>query len=396
MNIGTYASGLEEYVISSRRWLHQHPELSWQEQETTAYVEDQLRQMGLEPHRFEEGGTGLWTLIPGGKATPSTKTVMLRADIDALPVEEHTGAPYASQNQGVMHACGHDCHVAMLLGAAKILTQVQGELPGTVKLVFQPAEEAIAGARYCVRHGALEGVDAVYGCHVNSFLDAPYISVDPGPRHASADEFTIQIHGVSAHGSAPHCGKDAIAAAAAVILDLQLLVSRLNDPMEPLVVTIGTIQGGERLNIIAKDVKMSGSVRTFSKELRAQMPEQIRKVAQAAASVLGCTAEVEYRFGTGPIVHDDPSLVEIGRAAVEKLYGAEGLRSLPPVTGSDDFAEFMETVPGLFPSIGIRNEKLGCVYNHHNDHFCVDESALVRGAALYAQFAIDYLISQSK
>lgn len=395
MNIRDLAEKYEEDIIRHRRWLHQHAELSWEEYETTKYIEEQLRDMGLEPKRFDGIETGLYAMIRGGKSTADAKTILLRADIDALPIEEKTGVPYASINKGTMHACGHDTHTAMLLAAAKILTEIQDELQGNVKLLFQAAEETAIGAKYYVEQGVLDDVDAVYGCHVLVYLDAPYISVDPGPRFASCDEFKITVHGAASHGGAPHKGNDAVVAAANIIMNLQTLVSRVNDPNNPLVLTIGTINGGNRFNIVANRVEMEGTIRTYSRELRAEIDKKMNEIIQPAAQALGCSAELEYYWKTGPVIHDNQHMNEVVREAAIKLYGEEGLCELEKLSLSDDFAYFSERVPGHYAFIGIRNEELGSVYDHHHECFNVDESALKRGTAMFVQVAVDFLASKN-
>ncbi|RHV69042.1 amidohydrolase [Clostridium sp. OM02-18AC] len=392
--IAELAEKYEQDIIELRRYFHQHPETAWEEFGTTDRIEEELRSLGLTPHRLNEN-TGLWVDIKGRKADGS-EVVLLRADIDALPIQEMTGLPYASQTPGKMHACGHDCHAAMLLGAAKIFMEIREAIPGTVRLLFQPAEEGGKGAQACIRQGVLEEVTAVYGCHVGAGIEAPYFNLEPGPRTASADDLNIIIHGYAAHASAPHRGHDAVLAAGNVLMCLQTLVSRHNDPLNPLVVTMGTINGGQKRNIIADEVRLEGTVRTFSNELRKKLPDMISSIVQNAAAVCGCTAEVEYIPKIGVIVHDDPKTLQIGLEAAKKLYGENFLVNAGKVTASDDFADYLEHVPGIYPSLGIRNEEKGCIYGHHNGKFCVDESALKRGAAMFVQFAIDYLADLQK
>lgn len=389
MNIAELAEKYENYIIEMRRYFHQHPETAWEEFGTTDRIQEELEKLGLTVHRLQEN-TGLWADIRGGKAV-GTETVLLRADIDALPIQEATGLPYASQVPGKMHACGHDCHAAMLLGAAKIFMEIQSELSGTVRLLFQPAEEGGRGAQACIKQDVLKDVVAVYGCHVGAGIEAPYFNLESGPRTASADDIDITIHGYAAHASAPHRGHDAVLAAGNVLMCLQTLVSRWNNPLNPLAVTMGTINGGSKRNIIADEVKLEGTVRTFSNELRKELPGMITQIVQNAAAVCGCTAEVRYEPKIGVIIHDDPKTLQIGLEAAKKLYGDTFLVPSEKVTASDDFADYLEHVPGIYPSLGIRNEEKGCIYGHHNGKFCVDESALKRGTAMFVQFAVDYL-----
>lgn len=390
MNVKELAEKYEDYVIQARRHIHAHPELSWEEHETTTFIEQELRNLGLSPCHLPGCDVGVYAYIKGGKASEGSKTIMLRADIDALPVTEATGVSYASVYPGKMHACGHDNHAAMLLGAAKILVDMQDELEGTVKLFFQPAEETAVGAAESIKRGIMDDVDLCYSCHVSAYTESGKVNIQAGPRLASADIFNIKVKGKAAHASAPHESRDAIAAAANIITNLQYLVSRINDPMEPLVITVGTIHAGTRSNIIAGEAALSGSVRTYSRTLRHSIPVQIESTAKAAASALGCECEVEYTFGTGPVVND-AKLSELGRQAMLRMYGEEHMIESPCFTASDDFAEYMDMVPGLFSFIGIINKDLDCCYNHHNEKFNVDERSLKYGTALYAQVAIDAL-----
>lgn len=391
MDIKQLAEKYNDYIIEERRFFHQCPELSFEEVETTKELKKRLEAMGIEVTTFPDYN-GLVGTIKGGKPG---KTVMLRADIDALPVEEHTGLPFASTN-GKMHACGHDSHIAMLLGGAKILMDKKEEIQGTVKLLFQAAEESCAGSKYYVEHGVLEGVDAIFGMHIWGTIDAPLMNLEGGGRMASCDNFKITVKGTSSHGSAPHLGNDAIVAAASVVMNLQTFVSRLNDPINTLVISIGTVHGGQRFNIIANQVEMEGTIRTYSRELRKTIEEKMNKIIKNTAQALGCEAELDYGYYLNPVINEHEDLNRIAHDAAVKLYGEECLTTMPKLTGSEDFATLMETVPGFYGFIGARNEKIGAIYTNHNDKFTVDEEALHRGAALYAQFAVDFLDEKAK
>jgi amidohydrolase len=393
MQISELALKLEDYIIAQRRYFHRHPELSWKEIETTSTIAKELESMGIAVRRFSDI-TGVLGVIHGKKAGGSRKTVVLRADIDALPMEEKTGLSFISINNGVMHACGHDCHIAMLLGAARIIQEMRDEMSGEVRLLFQGAEETSCGAKYYIEQGVLDHADAVFGMHIWGNLDAPYFSIQPGSRMAGCDNFTITVEGVSAHGSAPHQGVDAIVAAANIIMQVQTLVSRNNDPCNPLVVSIGEIHGGRRFNIVADRVVMTGTVRTHSKEVRGQMEERLRRVVEHAAKGLGAAAVLEYTYTAGPVINNHELLNETARQAAVRLYGEDCLYNLPAMMGSEDFAYYMEKVPGVFCFLGGRNEALGYTAVNHNDCFTVDEAVLKRGAALYAQFARDFLVAE--
>ena len=392
MDIRALAEQYESYIIEQRRWFHAHPELSWEEFGTTDHIQQELEKMGLEVHRFD-GRPGCTAMIYGGKAAPGAKTVALRADIDALPVEERTGLPFTSQNPGVMHACGHDNHMAMLLGAARILCDLKDELAGNVKLLFQAAEETCFGAEYYVQQGVLDGVDAIYGQHIWAGLEAPYLNVQPGVRMASCDNFTITVEGSSTHGSTPHLGTDAIVAAASIIMNIQTIVSRNNDPLNALVVTIGEIHGGQRFNILANKVVMEGTCRTHSREMRGKIEPLLRRVCEDTAAAFGARAELKYDAFPSPVINDHDDLNQIAHDAAVKLYGEEGIKEMPRVMGSEDFAYFMDVVPGIFGFLGSRDAEHQA--SNHNDCYDVPEEVLKRGAAMHAQFAADYLSAKA-
>ena len=386
MNLAQTALGFRDYIQSWRRRLHQYPELSLQEVQTTQALAEELDRLGIPVIRFP-GHTGLIGVIAG--SFPG-KTVLLRADIDALPIRENTGLPYAAQN-GAMHACGHDCHAAMLLGAARLLLEHREELPGTVRLLFQAAEETSHGAEYFISQGCLDGVDAAFGIHIWSGLTAPLISVEAGPRMAACDNFELVVHGTAAHGASPHLGCDGIAAAAAAVTALQGYVARRHDVFQPLVVTIGSIHGGEAPNILADTVTLSGTARCFDEALRARLQGDLEALFSAACLPYGCTAQLHWHSLAPAVVNHDPHLVETGRQAARKLYGPQGLGHLAPLMVSEDFAYYSQHVPTLFCFLGGGNPEINAIYPHHNECFRIDEDALPRGAALYAQFALDYL-----
>lgn len=387
MDIRAFAEANREYIIGRRRYFHQHPELSFKEWETTKTLKAELEAMGMEIQTFED--------YPGLIATMDTgkpgRTIMLRSDIDALPVKEGTGLEFASVNDGVMHACGHDAHMAMLLGAAKILTEVKEELCGKVKFILQSGEEMACGAKYYIDHNLLDGVDAIFGMHIWGTVEAPYICVEPGKRMASCDNFTIRVKGKQTHGSSPHLGHDAIVAASNVVMALQGFVSRKNDPVNPLVVSVGKFHGGNMYNIICNDVELEGTIRTYSRQLRKELEGELRQIAEHAAAVYGCEAEFEFRPMLPAVINDNEELNQIAMDAAVKLYGQEGLTHMDSLMGSEDFALFMEQVPGFFAFIGAKNEDKGIIYSNHHEKFTVDEDSLERGAALAAQFAVDFL-----
>lgn len=387
MDIKALAEKYNDYIIERRRYYHTCPEPSLKEEKTIAQIKADLEAMGITEINMLKNCYGLTAYIRGGKPG---KTVAVRADIDSLPVLEKTGLPFASKNEGYMHACGHDNHIAMQLGAAKILNDVKDELCGNVKLVFQPSEENAKGAKLMLEEGILDDVDAMYGAHIWGNFDAPLVDVSSGKRMSSFQTFKITVKGHAAHGSAPNLGVDAIAVSAAIIENLQQIVSRFNDPLTPLVITIGTIHGGRVLNAIADEVVMEGSARTF--ETGTWLEDNIRKVVEGTAATFGATASLEdYYYGTSPIINHYEDINEIARGAVKKLYGEESLGSLPTMMASEDFSWYMEKVPSVFVFLGSRNREKGYIYTNHNEKYDVDETVLHRGAAVMAQFAADYL-----
>lgn len=389
MKIRELAEKYSDYIIERRRFYHETPELSLKEFETTKNLVKDLKELGVDEVITFPDYLGAIGIIKGGK---SGKTVMLRADIDALPVEEKTGKPYSSTN-GLMHACGHDCHMAMQLGAAKILVNLKDEIEGNIKLLFQSGEEVGYGSKYYVENGYLDDVNAVYGTHIWSDIKAGKFNLESGERMASCDVFKITVEGVSAHGSAPHLGKDAIYAAASIVMNLQSFVSRINNPLNPVVLTVGTMNGGQRFNIIANHVEMEGTTRAFSKETRTSIEPEMRNIVENTAKALGVKAKLEYNYVTNPIINEHDNINYTVQNAAIKLFGKESLTTMPKVLGAEDYCFLMDKVPGFFGFIGCYNEELDTIYNNHSDKFDVDESVLYKGSALAAQFAYDFLNS---
>lgn len=381
MTILEEARALRAYLTGLRRDLHRHPELSWQETRTQALICRELDGLGIP---YEKAcGTGVLAELHGAGDGPA---VGLRADMDALPIAEQNDCAYRSETPGVMHACGHDCHVAMLLGAARILKAREAELRGTVKLIFQPAEEVIEGARAMCTLPQLADLDRVFGAHVWIDLPAGRLSVEEGPRMASADNIELTIRGRSAHGARPHEGVDAIAAACAVVGALQTVVSRRVDPLDAAVVTIGTIQGGTSPNVIADEARLSGTVRSFRPEVRDAVEKHLEAIACTTAAAYGAACEFKYRRCT-PATVNEPGSTAIARRAAARLFGGDALLHLEKTTGGEDFAWFLERAPGCYLFIGARNE--GKCYPHHHGCFDIDEEALVNGAAMLAQLGLD-------
>lgn len=371
-----------ERLVALRRDIHAHPELGWHETRTHALICRELDELEI-PYETV-CGTGVIAVIHGGAESP---VIAFRADMDALPITEKNTCTYASQTPGVMHACGHDCHTAWLLVTARILKAHASELRCTVKLIFQPAEEIIEGAHAMYELPQLADVSHIFGAHAWIELPVGQFSVEPGPRFASADNIYLTIRGRSAHGAQPQDSVDAIVAASGVIQAIQTVVSRNNHPLQPFVVTIGTINGGTSSNIIANEVKLSGTVRSFSPAVRDKMANRLEEISKAAAAVYGAECEFEYRRCT-PAVINCPEETDMLRQAVSQIFGQEALHGLEKTTGGEDFAWFLERIPGSYVRIGASAAAEGKNWPHHHERFDVDEEALVNGAAVLCQTAL--------
>ncbi len=371
------AAEIEQEVIAWRRGLHQRAELSFQEKETTEYLAAVLTEIGVPFRRTEP--TGLIGEIKGGKPG---KTVALRADIDALPICEPEGLPFRSAHEGVMHACGHDTHAAMLLGAAKILWENREALSGTVRLIFQPGEETGKGAETMIEQGAMDGVAAVFGIHAVPMEPAGRMSVAAGPIQASNDEFSITVTGRACHGAAPEDGADATVAAAAVVLALQTIVSRETAPLEPLCVTVGQFQSGVRFNIVSGKAELNGTVRCFSEQTRAAVPGLLERIAKSTAAVYGCTAKVQVGFDCGVLSCDERLTAIARKAAAAASPDGMTVAELPKKMVSEDFASYTGYAPGSFVTVGIGGDA-----PLHNERMTVDESALKTGVAMHVEMA---------
>ena len=385
--INEKAKALEAAIIADRRYLHRHPEPSCGEVETTAYIVKRLTEMGIPVQTFDDI-TGCIGTIEGGKPG---RTVMLRADIDALPITEDTGLEFSSENPGYMHACGHDCHTSMLLGAASILNGMKDELAGTVKLIFQMGEEIGRKSEEYVKRGALEGVDAIFGMHIWPSVETGYANFEAGERMACSDRFTIRVKGVSSHGSAPHLGHDSLLAAAASVMALQTISSRINNPLDSVVVSVGIMNGGTKQNIIAGETELVGTVRVFNKEFRDSMPARIESIVQNVCAGYGCTAECDYYFGPSPLINEDEELVKLAQAAADAELGDSCFVPVRKMTGAEDFSVYLEHIPGVYGYIGCKSEAKGIVCANHTKDFIADEDVLAHGTAIYANFAVNYL-----
>ena len=372
--------------IAFRRELHTHPESSLKEFETTKRICRELDKIGV-PYRMMQP-TGVCGEIKGTKGE-SDHIVLLRSDIDALEVVEATGLDFASTN-GCMHACGHDTHMTNLLGAVKYLYAHPEEFAGTVRFIFQPAEEVGKGAKLMIEQGVMEGVDRAVGMHITPILPLGQVSAMPGECWAACDRFKITVHGKSAHGAMPHTGHDALVAASAIVLALQPIVSREIDPNAATVLTVGSIVSGSRFNIVAGDAVMEGTCRTFSREVHAALPEQMKRVVENVAMGYGCTAELEFEVLTD-VLYCDPETTALGMKSVGKVVGDENVITCGPQMIAEDFCFYTLHAKSVFFNLGARVEDDSKVFPLHSDHVLFDERALEIGPAVFIQTAIDLL-----
>lgn len=381
------AKSIKDWIVEVRRDFHMNPEPSFEEVRTSNIIAEKLKEMGVEVTRI--GKTGVLGTLKGG--APG-KVIGLRADIDALSVQEETGLPYSSKRPGFMHACGHDTHASMLLGAAKILSGMKDKLKGTVKFIFQPAEEVARGAKAMIEGGVLENpkVDMIVGMHIFGMVETGKMIIQDGFFMASGDSWKLTIKGKSCHGSTPWDGADAITCAAAVIQSLQTIVSRVNDARNPIVINVGTINGGERFNVVAGKVEIAGMNRAFSDYSRKMMPEWMESMIKNICAGYNCTYEFNYDFTCSPTTNEHKS-TEFVRESVKKIVGEENILGSDKIMGSEDFSEYLTKVPGMLMILGGGNKEKGCLYSQHSNYFRIDEDSLPIGAASYAQVAIDFL-----
>jgi len=390
------AKAIEDKIIAWRREVHRHPELMLDTVKTAALVSSALREMGIEV-REGVGGNGVVGLLRGeAPSTPgeAIRTIALRADMDALPVKEETGLPFASEIPGLMHACGHDAHVAMLLGAAKILSDMRKEFRGNVKFIFQPGEEGAGGARLMIEDGCLEDPrpDAIIGAHVGSLWNVGngQAGFRPGPLMAASDRFEIFIQGKGGHGAAPHASVDPVVVGSHIVTALQTIVSRAISPTEPAVVTVGVIQAGTANNIIPDTCTMKGTVRYMKRDLGPYIKKRITEIACGVAAAMRAEAKVTYHFGYPPLVNDE-DLTNRVRASAAKVVGEENVVTAGMTMGGEDMAYYLEKIPGTFFAIGTGNEAKGIMYPNHHPKFDVDEDVLYIGSAIFVQACLDFL-----
>ena len=388
MKVKEQAEAQQEYLVSMRREFHRHPELSRQEYQTAARIEQELDRMGISHRRV--GETGVYAALKG--TLPGDRVIALRADIDALPVTDQKEVPYRSEVPGVMQACGHDAHTAALLGAARLLVENRGQFGGEVRLIFQQAEEIGYGARVFLEEGLLDGAQRTFGVHMASDLPAGTVAVCPGPNNASVDHFKITVEGKGAHVSTPQLGADALYAASQIVVGLQGIVTRMISPVDPVILGVGTLHAGEGYNVVAKQAVLEGTTRTFSAETRRLVNEKATELACQTAALYGAAARAEWDDYTSPLVNDPEICREVWQTVKEQFGEQSLITSRPLSLGGDDFAELQLRVPGVYAYIGSHNEAMpDTLCAHHNGHFDIDERCLPIAAGLYAAYAMDFL-----
>jgi amidohydrolase len=391
--IAQAAEALRPRLVEQRRDFHMHPELSNREERTSRVVAERLRALGLEDIKTGVGKYGVTALLKGAKPGP---VVAVRADMDALPIQETIDVPYKSTVPGVKHACGHDVHTTVQLGVAEVLSKMRDQISGTVKFIFQPAEEGPppgeeGGAPLMIKEGALENPrpQAIFGLHTGQF-EVGQVAYHSGPAMASSDRFDITIRGKKSHGAQPHLGVDAIVVAAECVTAIQTIHSRRIDPLEPLVITVGTIKGGDRNNIIAEEVKMDGTMRTMSEDVRVRAQEMMRQTLASVTSAYGATFDLQ--FGKpNPVTYNDPKLVEETMPTIRRVVGDQNVIAPRPFMPAEDFSYYQKVIPGFYYFLGVGNKAKGLAPMWHTADFDVDEESLVIGVRVMSNVLLDYL-----
>lgn len=391
--IAKAAEALRAKMVELRRDFHMHPELSNREERTSRIVAERLRAMGLDDVKTGVGKYGVVALLKGSKPGP---VVAVRADMDALPIQETIEVPYKSLVPGVKHACGHDVHTTVELGVAEVLSKMRDQISGSIKFIFQPAEEGApageeGGAGFMIKEGALENPrpSAIFGLHTGAF-EVGQIAYHSGPAMASSDRFAITIRGKKSHGAQPQLGVDAVVVAAECVTAIQTIRSRRTDPLEPLVITIGTINGGDRHNIIAGEVKMEGTLRTMSEEVRTRSQEMMRQTLASVTSGYGASFELQFD-SSNPVTYNDPRLVDETLPTIRRVVGDANVVSPKPFMPAEDFSLYQKVIPGFFYFLGIANKSRGLMPQWHTADFDVDEESLVVGVKVMANVLLDYL-----
>lgn len=385
MDILNKAKSIEEYIVNFRRDLHENPELSGKELKTQEKIMKELDKLGI-PYK-KAGNTSLIATLKGGKGG---KTVALRADFDALPVNEETDVEFKSKTPGVMHACGHDAHAAMLLGAAKILSEMKNEISGEVRFLFQEGEETFSGAKKIIEAGGMEGVDACFGMHGMSELETGYVNIEPGYRMAGCDTIYVKFEGVSGHGSVPHKAKDTIHPTCTFVTDLQGIVTKNIDAQDPIVISVGKFVGGTKANIVAKYTEIDISMRYFNPKVREIAHEAIKRHAKAIADAYELKVDVKIEESALSLCNDE-ELANLADKSATKVFGEGKNKNLPRYMGSEDMPYYFQHAKGVYAFMGYRNEEKESIYFPHHEKFKIDEDYMKYGTALHVQFALDFL-----
>jgi amidohydrolase len=392
--IAREAEAMRGQLVAQRRDFHMHPELSNREERTSRVVAERLRALGLTDVKTGVGKYGVTALLVGARPGP---VVAVRADMDALPIQEVNDVPYKSQTPGVKHACGHDVHTTVELGVAEVLGKMKDDVHGTVKFIFQPAEEGAptgeeGGAKFMIKEGALDNPrpQVIYGLHTDPSLEVGQIGYQVGPAMASSDTFSITIRGKSSHGAQPQNGVDAVVVASQCVLALQNIRSRRIDPLEPLVITVGTISGGTRFNVIAGEVKMTGTMRTFNDQVREHAIALMRETLQNVTAAYGATYELNIEDGN-PVTYNEPALVEETLPTIRRVVGDGNALALKPFMPAEDFSHYQKIVPGFYYFLGVGNKAKGITAGWHTPDFDVDEESLVVGVKVMSNVLLDYL-----
>ncbi|WP_156854926.1 M20 family metallopeptidase [Oceanobacillus sp. AG] len=391
----TIFKGLEDNFDQMKNWrrhMHMNPELSFEEVHTAKYIEEQLNNFGLEVKTQIGGKNGLIGILQGDKPG---KTIALRADFDALPIDDEKDVPYKSTKPGIMHACGHDGHTSALLGTAAVLSEHRDKLNGNVIFVFQPAEERPpGGAKFMIEEGILDNVDYVFGAHLASEIPLGKVGVGPGFQMAAVDKFEINIQGLGGHGARPHESIDSLVIGTSVIEALQKIVSRNIDPLKSAVVTIGVFQAGNAFNVIPDSARIEGTVRTFDADVRDKVQEKINSIVAGITSAFDATYEIDYLRGY-PALYNHEKETAIVREILSESFSEENVTELEPTMGAEDFSYFLEKKPGTYFRVGSRNENEATHYPHHHPKFDFDERALVNISKSFVRIVSHYLIEET-
>ena len=382
MKIHTQIAPLKDTIINTRRDFHKHPELSFKEFRTSKIVAEKLNNFGIETKK-NIGKTGVVGILKGKKNGP---TIALRADMDALPIQETNELSYKSVNKGVMHACGHDAHTAMLLGAAEALSKMRHEIKGEIRFIFQPAEEGFGGAKYMIRDGAIDNVDEIYGMHVWNYQKSGTVGIQSGPVMAAADIFTIEINGIGGHGAAPQGTVDSIVVASHLIQSLQTIVSRNTNPLESTVVTVGQINGGYNFNIIADKVTLNGTARSYTNNNKTIIKKRMKEIINGVEKMYNAKIKLNYKDGYPPLINNDTATENV-RNAAKKIVGGNVIKPYLSM-GGEDFSYYTNKVPGCFFFLGTSpKDRPPMSTPQHCSHFDIDEEAMLIGSSIFVELA---------